>query len=369
MAKRFVDTEIWKRAWFRALSPKMKCAWIYLCTNCDHAGIWEIDLETMGYFIGQRISLEEITEAFKVIVFAEDKIFIPSFIAFQYGDLDDSCRPHLSVMKRLRSLGLWDEASNSYLTVSIQLGNSYLTVQDKDKDKDKEQDKDNKANYRFETQRAQQNKFKELCQIKGIETRLEFKVGNSRFDAVVFNRDAIAAIIEFKKYIGKEPRTDTAQLNRYREFGVPIFMVKRDHDLEDVVSEIFAYLTNGQQSKYIVEIQPTRARKTLAFPVEQVEAFDTFWQAFPNKVGKSYAKQIWANLKPPIADILTAVQKYKNHKLTKPGQDWQHPSTFLNHYRDCLEPDYGVAEASGGGSGESLADIVARKKREQDVHP
>lgn len=152
MAKRFIDTEVWKKAWFRSLSPKMKCAWIFLCTNCDHAGVWEVDLETMTHFIGQRISLAEIFDEFKVVAFGDDKLFIPGFIAFQYGELDDDCRPHLSVVKRLKSLGLWDDSTNSYLTVSKQLAKGYLTLQDKDKDKDqdkvqdknKDQDKEQK---------------------------------------------------------------------------------------------------------------------------------------------------------------------------------------------------------------------------------
>lgn len=142
MAKRFVDTEIWKKAWFRSLNPKMKCAWIYLCTACDHAGVWDVDLETMSHFIGQRISMDEISDNFKVVIFNEDKIFIPSFIAFQYGDLDDASRVHLSVVKRLKSLGLWNSETNSYLTLSIPLAKGYLTLQDKDKDKEQDKDKD-----------------------------------------------------------------------------------------------------------------------------------------------------------------------------------------------------------------------------------
>ena len=33
MAKRFIDTKIWDKAWFRKLSPKNKLFWIYFLTR------------------------------------------------------------------------------------------------------------------------------------------------------------------------------------------------------------------------------------------------------------------------------------------------------------------------------------------------
>lgn len=44
MAKRFGDTDIWKKQrWFRKLSPEYKLAFCYIKDQCDHAGIWNID--------------------------------------------------------------------------------------------------------------------------------------------------------------------------------------------------------------------------------------------------------------------------------------------------------------------------------------
>ena len=53
MAKRFIDTKIWDKAWFRKLTPKNKLIWIYLLTRCDHAGIWDADWEAAEFFIGE----------------------------------------------------------------------------------------------------------------------------------------------------------------------------------------------------------------------------------------------------------------------------------------------------------------------------
>jgi hypothetical protein len=45
MAKRFTDTEIWiKQRWFKKLDPLDKLIFIYLKDNCNHAGIWKIDV-------------------------------------------------------------------------------------------------------------------------------------------------------------------------------------------------------------------------------------------------------------------------------------------------------------------------------------
>ena len=55
MAKRFFDTEIWKMVWFRKLKPAEKAFYFYLISNCDHAGVYEADIETAEYFIGEKI--------------------------------------------------------------------------------------------------------------------------------------------------------------------------------------------------------------------------------------------------------------------------------------------------------------------------
>ena len=109
MAKRFIDTKIWDKAWFRRLTPKNKLIWIYLLTRCDHAGIWDADWEASEFFIGDYVSFdelpEEITSKMKYIE-GEDQYFIPSFIDFQYGELKENSKPHLSVLKRLTEKGL-----------------------------------------------------------------------------------------------------------------------------------------------------------------------------------------------------------------------------------------------------------------------
>jgi len=135
MAKRFIDTKIWDKAWFRKLDTDSKLLWVYILTKCDHAGILDGDWEAASFFLGSNISeYEEIPDVIrdKMIPISDDQFFIPSFIDYQYGTLRINSKPHLSVIKRLEEKGL-----NNYLQRVM------LTPKDKDKEKDidKRQDK------------------------------------------------------------------------------------------------------------------------------------------------------------------------------------------------------------------------------------
>lgn len=109
MAKRFIDTKIWDKAWFRRLTPKNKLFWIYLLTRCDHAGIWDADWEASEFLIGEWVNYDELPEEIKekmIYLKGDNQFFIPSFISFQYGQLKENSKPHLSVIKRLLSKNL-----------------------------------------------------------------------------------------------------------------------------------------------------------------------------------------------------------------------------------------------------------------------
>ena len=133
MAKRFIDTKIWDKAWFRKLDKSSKLIWIYILTKCDHAGIFDADWEAMNFFIGTNIdNVDMIPTSIKekMLKVKVNQYFIPSFIEYQYGQLRINSKPHLSVIKRLEEKGL-----NNYLQKSL------ITLKDKEKDKEKDIDK------------------------------------------------------------------------------------------------------------------------------------------------------------------------------------------------------------------------------------
>lgn len=130
MAKRLRDTEIWKKKWYRLLPPQMKCVWDYLCDNCDHAGIIDIDVELMQFQIGgPEFTLEDILSTFgdRITQLKENKYLLPDFITFQYGQLNPENRVHASVISRLEKHGSWKG-----------LGSPIQGAKEKEKDKDKD---------------------------------------------------------------------------------------------------------------------------------------------------------------------------------------------------------------------------------------
>ena len=137
MAKRFTETGKWKKKWIRELSPEMKLFWFYLLDNCDHAGIWEVDIELAAFQIGIELDESEILNTFnrKIVPFKPGKWFVPKFIVYQYGELNESNRAHLSVIKILTKYGLYKGLNE------VEQGAYKKPEGAKDKDKLKELDK------------------------------------------------------------------------------------------------------------------------------------------------------------------------------------------------------------------------------------
>jgi len=129
MSKRFTDTSKWAKSNFRTLPPKLKLAWMYLCDNCDHAGIWDVDMDLMSFQIGEKITLKELIESFSESITPHgDRLIIDAFIDFQYGTLNPDNRVHKSVIDRVEKI------KNKPLTSPLQ------GAKDKDKDKDKDKE-------------------------------------------------------------------------------------------------------------------------------------------------------------------------------------------------------------------------------------
>ena len=110
--KRFRDTEIWRKRWFRQLSPAEKCAWDLITAECDNVGLWSPDFEAADFYIGSAVDWEMLPEKVNgnVQVLDSGKWWLPDFCLFQHPDLDpeSSSMPILSYVKLLRKHGLWE---------------------------------------------------------------------------------------------------------------------------------------------------------------------------------------------------------------------------------------------------------------------
>lgn len=105
MAKRFTDTEKWKKPFIRTLKAPYKLLWLYICDDCDHSGIWQVDIEVAQIRIGEKIEEQKALIYFAGKVIPIDngsKWFIPSFIEFQYpSGLSENNKAHTGIIKNL----------------------------------------------------------------------------------------------------------------------------------------------------------------------------------------------------------------------------------------------------------------------------
>jgi hypothetical protein len=116
--------------------------WLYLLDMCDHAGVWDVELDVAALRLGLgEIDMDTAIKAFgDHVVPVDGKWFIPDFISFQYGELNESNRVHASVIQRLNVLGI----DHKNIGACKPLASPLQGRKDMDKDKDKDKDKDGK---------------------------------------------------------------------------------------------------------------------------------------------------------------------------------------------------------------------------------
>lgn len=141
MAKRMTDTEKWKKPFLRGLKGAYKLLWLYILDDCDHAGIWIVDMEVASLRIGEQLDAETALRYFTAensdrvqVIHGGQKWFIRDFIEFQYGELNSANRVHKSIIEllkreKIKPLGRAIKAPSN-------------GAKDKDQDKDKDQEKD-----------------------------------------------------------------------------------------------------------------------------------------------------------------------------------------------------------------------------------
>ncbi len=146
MAKRFTDTNKYKKPFIRGLQGGYKVLWDYLYHDCDHAGIWIVDFEIAQIYVGADLPINK-ADALKYFNESEERIieidhgtkwFIPSFISFQYGELKESNRAHNSVINILKNKGLISSLQGAKDKDKDMVKDM---VKDKDKEEEKEKEK------------------------------------------------------------------------------------------------------------------------------------------------------------------------------------------------------------------------------------
>lgn len=135
MSKRFVGTEIWNKEWFQLLNLKEKLLVKFLFENCDIAGVWNSNYRLASFIIGENVNIDDIlsiNNKHQLYEFFGDKVFIPSFIKFQYGNLSKQCNPHKPIIDKLTKYGLVDRFLSNTTPAAVdgdyQIYGKYLNV-------------------------------------------------------------------------------------------------------------------------------------------------------------------------------------------------------------------------------------------------
>jgi len=231
MAKRFTDTNKWKKPFLRSMKAPYKLLWLYILDECDHAGIWQVDFEVAQIKTGEKLNKAAALAAFGDRIFEFDggqKWFVFDFIEFQYGTLNPLNRAHFSVITLLNKYGIdWE---NKPLTSPLQ------GAKDKDMDKDMDKDKGGVGEnyYRvIKHLKLTHADFDKLLgegwsadQVNGILDAIENYRGNTKYVNLLFTarkwlqkeyppeklnavRKKSTANIEVKKLYQHEPTSNT----------------------------------------------------------------------------------------------------------------------------------------------------------------
>jgi|ERR1700722_7875360 len=183
MAKRFVATDIWGEDWFLAMPIEYKLFWYYILANCDHGGLFKVNLRSFSGLNEVKVTT---IDALKYFNDGKDRIriinnsvwYIEDFFVFQYGTTFNlNNRLHASIQKLYEKLGI-------ELTTIRGVLDLIDGVKDKDKDKDKDilTDKKNKhesengkpiVNFKAQPEELMLKRINEGLSKRAIENRNE----------------------------------------------------------------------------------------------------------------------------------------------------------------------------------------------------
>lgn len=116
MAKKILtDTGKWNDDWFLELTTEMKLAWIFLCDNCNHDGLWKKSKSQFNRQAGFKVSLEEVAESLgSRVKDTGTHFFIHKTLAFHNTKLNSTNNKVLSIVYSLMKHDLIQFVSDLY---------------------------------------------------------------------------------------------------------------------------------------------------------------------------------------------------------------------------------------------------------------
>jgi hypothetical protein len=108
MIKRFIDSDLFSKKFFRSLSAEEKVLWFYITQSCTYDGFWEHDEDAVSFYCNNFTGPIPpiIIEKLGMYQVDNEQWFLSKWILFQYGPLRLSVRPHTRIIERLHRKGL-----------------------------------------------------------------------------------------------------------------------------------------------------------------------------------------------------------------------------------------------------------------------
>jgi len=140
MPKRFIDTEIFKKKSMKILPSRYKLLYIYMFCECNHAGIWDVELDVAALRLELDFDEKEVLAQFgdSLRKIKDGKWYLTDFVEFQYGKLNPENRAHKSVIEILKKYKIKPLRSPLQGCKDMDTDTDTDKELDKDKDKSKE---------------------------------------------------------------------------------------------------------------------------------------------------------------------------------------------------------------------------------------
>lgn len=263
MAKRFTDTEKYKKPFVRGLQGAYKLLWDYLYHDCDHAGIWIVDFEIAQIYLGSDMPVNE-KDALKFFNKDEERVIpfdngnkwiIKPFIEFQYGELNPDNRVHKSVLKSIKKAEISNESIKGLIS-------PLQGCKDKDKDKDKDKVKDKEGG---KSKKDLEEKAKHIYQVYprlvGKKAAID-KITKVLKEDLIDARDLYRTVVRYAKAVeGKDKEFipyPATWFNQHRFLDDPSEWEEWKGGAETVTyDEMFKLISNGDYRQADFEKVPS----------------------------------------------------------------------------------------------------------------
>jgi hypothetical protein len=142
MPKRFRDTTMYKKSWYRALSLAERAAFSFILDDCDCVGVWNPCFDVAEFFIGEAVDWPSLPGKVNdnIVILESGKWWLVDFCSFQYTKLSEETRsaPLVAIVRELKRQGLWDAYTEGYQKGIGRVSDTLKTRQDIDKEKEED---------------------------------------------------------------------------------------------------------------------------------------------------------------------------------------------------------------------------------------